>query len=258
MPITSDILRELLICFLSLIRYTRLCGVASPTFARTLDFITSHQGNDPHPYQLRPSSTFPPPHIATMRFSSTLLLVLPAIAVAEEQIPLLDKVLGFFNKATAAVSSAIPASPSAPINAAAEKGAAKAAAAIQHPITWDNWRETLTVDPTASTPTTQDWLVFVTGGNKTCFGLCGNATKAWNVCRKPVHLRNGSELTYHRLLSQSLPQSQMRPSSPFSTASRRTSCAIPGLSAHHRFTTSRSPSRDLISPHLSPPFATSH
>ena len=91
-----------------------------------------------------------------MRFSSGILLALPALAVAEEQVPLLDKVKGFFNKATAA-------------------------AAIQYPITLENWKEVLTVDPTASPPTTQDWLIFTTGGNTTCFGLCGNATKAWNV-----------------------------------------------------------------------------
>ncbi|KAH7090756.1 hypothetical protein FB567DRAFT_520578 [Paraphoma chrysanthemicola] len=116
-----------------------------------------------------------------MRFSSTLLLALPAIAVAEEQIPLLEKVKGFFNKATAAVSSAIPAVPSAPLNAATEKAASKAAEAIQYPLTLENWKETLTVDPTASPPVTQDWLVFVTGGNRSCFGLCENATKAWNT-----------------------------------------------------------------------------
>jgi hypothetical protein len=116
-----------------------------------------------------------------MRFSSTILLALPAVAVAEQQIPILDKVKGFFNKATAAVSSSIPAVPSSPINAATEKAASKAAAAIQHPITLENWREVLTVDPTASPPTTQDWLIFITGGNSTCFGMCGNATKAWNV-----------------------------------------------------------------------------
>ncbi|KAH8710081.1 hypothetical protein GQ44DRAFT_714784 [Phaeosphaeriaceae sp. PMI808] len=116
-----------------------------------------------------------------MRFSATILLALPAIALGEEQIPLLDKVKGFFNKATAAVSSAIPAVPSAPINEATEKAAAKAAQAIQHPLTLENWQQVLTVDPTASPPTTQDWLIFITGGNSSCFGLCGNATKAWNT-----------------------------------------------------------------------------
>lgn len=120
-----------------------------------------------------------------MRFSSTVLLALPAVAVAEQQIPILDKVKGFFNKATAAVSSSIPAVPSSPINAATDKAASKAAAAIQYPITLENWKEVLTVDPTASPPTTQDWLVFITGGNTTCFGLCENATKAWNVSGSP-------------------------------------------------------------------------
>jgi hypothetical protein len=116
-----------------------------------------------------------------MRFSSSILLALPVIAVAEEQVPILDKVKGFFSKATAAVSSAIPAVPSAPLNAATNKAAAKAADAIQHTLTLENWKQVLTVDPTASPPTTQDWLIFITGGNSSCFGLCGNATKAWNA-----------------------------------------------------------------------------
>ena len=116
-----------------------------------------------------------------MRFSSTVLLALPALTIAEQQIPILDRVKGYFNKATAAVSSAIPAVPTAPIDDATVKAASKAAAAIQYPITLENWKEVLTVDPTASPPTTQDWLIFATGGNSTCFGLCGNATKAWNV-----------------------------------------------------------------------------
>ncbi|KAL5118933.1 hypothetical protein ACEQ8H_003062 [Pleosporales sp. CAS-2024a] len=114
-----------------------------------------------------------------MRFSSSLLLALPAIAAAEEQVPLLEKVKGFFIKATAAVTSSLPAVPSNPIKAAAEQAAA--IVVVQHPLTLQNWKEVLTVDPTASPPTTQDWLVFVTGGNTSCFGMCGNATKAWNT-----------------------------------------------------------------------------
>ncbi|KAF1836903.1 hypothetical protein BDW02DRAFT_566666 [Decorospora gaudefroyi] len=116
-----------------------------------------------------------------MRFSSSLVFALPALAVAEEQVPILDKVKGFFNKATAAVSSSIPSMPSAPVDTATTKAASTAAAAIQHPLTLENWKEVITVDATASPPTTQDWLVFITGGNNTCFGMCGNATKAWNA-----------------------------------------------------------------------------
>lgn len=118
-----------------------------------------------------------------MRISSAVLLALPALAVAEQQVPILDKIKGFFAQATAAVSSAIPAVPSSPIEAAKNSATSKVAAAIQHPLTLENWREVLTVDPTASPPTTQDWLIFSTGGNATCFGICERAEKAWNVRR---------------------------------------------------------------------------
>ncbi|KAF2107298.1 hypothetical protein BDV96DRAFT_557954 [Lophiotrema nucula] len=111
-----------------------------------------------------------------MRFSSTLLLALPALALAEEQVPLGDKVKGWFNKAKDAVSSAASAVPSSPIGAAS----GKIAESVQHHLTADNWKSVLTVDPTASAPTTKDWLVYITGGNVTCFGFCGNVTEAWN------------------------------------------------------------------------------
>jgi hypothetical protein len=93
----------------------------------------------------------------------------------------MDKVKGFFNKVTAAASASIPSMPEAPVDTATSKVTAAAAEAVVHPITLENWKEVITVDPTASPPTTQDWLIFSTGGNTTCFGLCANATKAWNV-----------------------------------------------------------------------------
>ncbi|KAF2651949.1 hypothetical protein K491DRAFT_605850 [Lophiostoma macrostomum CBS 122681] len=111
-----------------------------------------------------------------MRFSSALLLALPALTLAEEQVPLFDKLKGYLNKATQAVASAVPAAPSSPVAA----GAAKVAASVQHELTLENWKEVLTTDPTASAPTTQDWLVYINGGNVTCYGFCGNTTKAWN------------------------------------------------------------------------------
>ncbi|KAF2470648.1 uncharacterized protein BDR25DRAFT_225292 [Lindgomyces ingoldianus] len=110
-----------------------------------------------------------------MRFSSALLLALPALALAEDQVPILDKVKGYLNMAKDAISSAVPAAPS-PLDA----GVAKVASKVQHSLTTENWKQVLTVDPTASAPTTQDWMVFITGGNVTCYGFCGNASKAWN------------------------------------------------------------------------------
>lgn len=126
-----------------------------------------------------------------MRFSSSVVLALPALAVAEQQIPLLDKVKGFFNQATASVASVIPSAPSMP-TAPMEAAAAKAAEAVQYELTLENWKEVLTVDPTVSAPATQEWLVFVTGGNSTCYGFCGPSEKAWNVCtpRNPVRLQD--------------------------------------------------------------------
>lgn len=108
-----------------------------------------------------------------MRFSSSLLLALPVLALAEEQVPLGDKLKGWWNKVTSAVP--VPAAPS-PVQA----GAAKIADKVQHELTPENWKNVLTLDPTASTPTTQEWMVFITGGNTTCFGFCANATKVWN------------------------------------------------------------------------------
>lgn len=116
-----------------------------------------------------------------MRFASTTLLVLPALGVAAQQVPLLDKIKSYLSQATAAVSSAIPSTPSSPVEAAENKVAASVASFVQHRLTLENWKEVLTVDPTASPPTTQDWLIFITGGNSTCFGLCGNVTQAWNA-----------------------------------------------------------------------------
>lgn len=95
--------------------------------------------------------------------------------------PLLDRIKGYLSQATAAVSSAIPSMPSSPVEAAKNNATASVASVVQHPLTLENWKEVLTVDLTASPPATQDWLIFSTGGNATCFGLCGNATKAWNA-----------------------------------------------------------------------------
>lgn len=112
-----------------------------------------------------------------MRPTSALVLAFAASTLAEDQIPLVDKVKGWFSQATAAVSSAVPAAASSPVAASREK----VAEAIQHELTLENWKETLTTDPAASPPSTQEWLVYITGGNVTCFGFCGNATKAWNA-----------------------------------------------------------------------------
>ncbi|KAJ5661839.1 uncharacterized protein N7477_009455 [Penicillium maclennaniae] len=101
-----------------------------------------------------------------MRFTS-LVALLPAVVLAQEQIPLVDRVQGWFNKAKAIVPTAVP---SEPIVKLAEKVSEKSVT----PITLSNWQPTL--EPSSEA---KDWYIYVTGGNKTCFGRCDRADKAF-------------------------------------------------------------------------------
>lgn len=113
-----------------------------------------------------------------MRVNSLLVLALPALALAQEQIPLGEKVKGWFNKATSYVSSATAAIPS-PLDA----GAKKVAEHVVHVLTLENWKNLLVPSQSATASDPASWLIHITGGNKSCYGLCGNATQAWNVSR---------------------------------------------------------------------------
>ncbi|OCK85750.1 hypothetical protein K432DRAFT_286154 [Lepidopterella palustris CBS 459.81] len=110
-----------------------------------------------------------------MRCASRLLLALPALALAQEQFPIADKIKGWLNQAQSFISSAVPAVPST-----MDAGAAKVAEHVEIFLTLDNWQSVLAADPSATTAGPDDWMVYITGGNRTCYGLCGNATIAWN------------------------------------------------------------------------------
>lgn len=103
---------------------------------------------------------------------SPLLTLLPALAVAQEQVPLMDRVQGWFNKAKSMVPN--PQIPVAP--AVEQKVAGKVAAQSVQPFNLTNWQSLLQPSTDA-----QDWLVFITGGNQTCFGRCEQAEKSFNV-----------------------------------------------------------------------------
>ncbi|OJD17399.1 hypothetical protein AJ78_02529 [Emergomyces pasteurianus Ep9510] len=121
-----------------------------------------------------------------MRLSSTILL-LPALAAAQEQIPLREQMQGWFNKAksllpiaTPVVTPAADAAANAATAAGARAGSKGAAANIVNKevtlLRLDNWESLLA--PKSDGPA-QEWLIFITGGNKTCFGQCKKADKAW-------------------------------------------------------------------------------
>lgn len=115
---------------------------------------------------------------------STLLLALPALAAAQQQ-PLLDNLKGWFNRASASVASAVSsATESISIPNPVASGAAKVAALNVHRLTLAN-HNTLFKHSTKSARSgvasgVETWQVLVTGGNKTCFGLCEHAETAWN------------------------------------------------------------------------------
>lgn len=112
-----------------------------------------------------------------MRFALSLLLALPALTVAQDQVPLGERLKGWFNKATANIQSSIPSVVPNPIDA----GASKIAEQVVHPINLSNWRDVLKPSPSALGGPPEEWMVFFDGANKTCYGLCANASKAWNV-----------------------------------------------------------------------------
>jgi len=118
-----------------------------------------------------------------MRFSTISTLALPLLAAATQQESPLDQLKTqaqfYFDKISAFLPS-IPnpnkAHGSNPVDAATAKVGGKALSIL----TLDNWKNTLysSVKPSSSTP--EEWWVLVTGGNKTCFGHCGNVEKAFN------------------------------------------------------------------------------
>ncbi|PGG96685.1 hypothetical protein AJ79_09490 [Helicocarpus griseus UAMH5409] len=115
-----------------------------------------------------------------MRLSSTLLL-LPALAAAQDQIPLGDRLQGWFNKAKSLLPTATPVVSSAAESVASTASSKAAPKYIEKevvPIKLSNWQSLLAP---SSHGLAKEWLIYVTGGNKTCFGRCGNADKAWNA-----------------------------------------------------------------------------
>ncbi|KAL8686197.1 MAG: hypothetical protein Q9218_007279 [Villophora microphyllina] len=106
-----------------------------------------------------------------MRLTTSFLLSLPitlATADQQPQKPLqswLDKAKSYLpNAATSPIAST----------------ASKAAATTVTTLTRENWQSVLTPSTTDPFTGPETWLVFFTGGNKTCYGRCTSVETAWN------------------------------------------------------------------------------
>ena len=117
-----------------------------------------------------------------MRFSP-LILALPALATAQEQFPFINQVKGWFAQASKSITSAIPSAPSISIPSIPNpvaSGAKKIASLSVNRITLDNHKQLLAPGAATASPGIEEWLIFVTGGNKTCYGVCGHSETAFN------------------------------------------------------------------------------
>ncbi|KAH6848282.1 hypothetical protein B0I37DRAFT_446376 [Chaetomium sp. MPI-CAGE-AT-0009] len=119
-----------------------------------------------------------------MRFSTTALLALPVLASAAES-PFEQykaKFQNFISNFGAAVTSAEKGDATAAA-VTASTGKAKTKKVVEpkkiHTLTLENWKDTLfePVQPDATNP--EEWLVLLTGRNKTCFGRCDRVESAF-------------------------------------------------------------------------------
>ena len=111
-----------------------------------------------------------------MRFL-ILTAFLALTAAQEAQIPLQERLQTSFQSLLAQAKSYIPFLAAHPIDTAA----GGIASYNVKTLTRTNWRSALT--PSTKNPTTSTvvtYMVLVSGGNKTCFGLCDRLENAWN------------------------------------------------------------------------------
>lgn len=101
-----------------------------------------------------------------------ILSLLPALAIAVDQKPLVEKAAAWLEKAKSYIPLVAPPSP-------IDAGASKAAGLVVERITNDNWREKMlpvTGDPSKGP---QEWMVMFSG-NTSCNGRCIQADQAFN------------------------------------------------------------------------------
>jgi len=110
-----------------------------------------------------------------MRFSSTVALALPLLAAAQQSPlaqlqeiaqPYLDKFLSYV--------------PNPNLSKHVEAAAAKAAGYNVDVLHLDNWKETIQPAAKSYANGPEEWWVLITGGNKTCFGMCTKVETAYN------------------------------------------------------------------------------
>ncbi|KAI1614763.1 PTH2 family peptidyl-tRNA hydrolase [Exophiala viscosa] len=105
-----------------------------------------------------------------MHFASLLLL---PVLVAAEQASFQDQAQAWFDKAKAYIPGNVPSTSNIPNPI--EPIAAKFADLSVEKINIRNWQRKLSPKP----DTEEEWMIYMTGGNKTCFGRCDEVDEVW-------------------------------------------------------------------------------
>ena len=127
-----------------------------------------------------------------MHLSQLILLpLLPSLTIAAQpaQKPLQEKAKGWLNKAKEYIPTAVPtvpgltavskaSNPKPTLKSPLKQTANAIAAKKVQTLTRSNFRDLLTPASNANGP--MEWMVFVTGGNKTCGPHCHNLHVSWN------------------------------------------------------------------------------
>jgi len=107
-----------------------------------------------------------------LSISALLLSSLVSSAIAADQVPFADRAQGWFDKAKSYIPSEAGSVPDPVEDAASAIGAKKF-----EKINSRNYERTLRPKLEGE----EEWIVYLTGGNKSCFGRCDRANAAWNV-----------------------------------------------------------------------------
>ncbi|KAK4189926.1 hypothetical protein QBC35DRAFT_449743 [Podospora australis] len=119
-----------------------------------------------------------------MRFSTTTLLALPLLAAAaespfEQYKAKFQNFISSFGATTGSGDGADKAQVPVPASSSGKKSKKVVEPKKIETLTLENWKNELygSIKPEAITP--EEWVVFISGGNKTCFGHCGKAEEAF-------------------------------------------------------------------------------
>lgn len=119
-----------------------------------------------------------------MRLSPAIAFALPLLGAAtQQQTPvelIKEQIQQYLGPYYAKIAPHLPSIPYTNVHDAAGAAAAKAAGSNIDVLSLDNWRETVRPSATTYAEGPEEWWILITGGNKSCYGLCGQVEKSFN------------------------------------------------------------------------------